>query len=387
MPHTELLEVNKEILWLSAPHMSGNEKHFVSNAFETNWIAGLGPNLSGFEDDISAFYKPLHKAAALISGTSALHLALEIKRVRTGDYVLCQSFTFSASANPVVYQGATPVFIGSDKPTWNMDPTTLEDTIRAMQSRGKVIKAIIPVHTYGMPAQIEAILEIANRYEIPVIEDAAESLGSHIRHKMTGTFGEIGILSFNGNKIITTGGGGALISANEEYVKMARFLATQARDPAPHYQHSHIGYNYRLSNVSAGIGRGQMMVLPQRIDKRRRIYNTYVKAFSDIPEIEFLAEPEGYFSNRWLTCVLVNPDNTNRVTRETIRIALEEVNIEARPLWKPMHMQPVFKDAPYYGSKYEEFLFDRGLCLPSGTNMSSVDQQRVIDIVRRLMLA
>ncbi len=367
--------------------MSGNEKHFVRNAFETNWIAGLGPNLSGFEEDIRAYFGSRYSAAALISGTSALHLALEIKMIKRHQYVLCQSFTFSASANPVVYQGATPVFIGSEPETWNMDPEHLEIVIKKLIAEGKEIGGIIPVHAYGMPARMAEIMQIANRYEIPVVEDAAESLGSHIDNQMTGTFGEIGVLSFNGNKIITTGGGGALISANEEHVKMARFLATQARDAAPHYQHSHIGYNYRLSNVAAGIGRGQMMVLPQRIEKRRRIYNQYQKSFEDIECISFLPEPEGYYSNRWLTCVLINPDNPNKITRESIRLALEAENIEARPLWKPMHMQPIFKDAPYYGSRYEEMLFDRGLCLPSGTNMTENAQQRVIDIVRRLVLA
>ena len=323
----------------------------------------------------------------MISGTSALHLALIIKETSQDDHIICQSFTFSASANPVVYQKAVPIFVGSEPSTWNMDPGQLEEALKSSLSKGKRVKAIVPVHAYGMPANMEQIMSVAKKYEVPVLEDAAESLGSHINERLTGTFGEIGILSFNGNKIITTGGGGALISSNEKHVQMARFLATQARDPAPHYQHSHIGYNYRLSNISAGIGRGQMMVLPQRIEKRRAIYKRYVEAFADIDCISFLPEPEGYYSNRWLTCVLINPENPNKVTRETIRLAMEAENIEARPLWKPMHMQPVFKDAAYFGTRYEEMLFDRGLCLPSGTNMNDADQQRVIDIIRNLMLA
>ena len=362
---------NKKI-WLSSPHMGTQEFEFVKEAFETNWIAPLGPNVDGFEKDLVSFTGTSY-AAALSSGTSALHLALILLGVGQGDEVICQSFTFSASANPIVYQGATPIFVDSEETTWNMCPDHLRKAIVDRMAKGKKPKAIIPVHLYGMPAQMDKILAVANEFNIPVIEDAAEALGSSIQQKQCGTFGEIGILSFNGNKIITTSGGGALISANEAHATKARFLATQARDNAPHYQHSHIGYNYRMSNVCAGIGRGQMEVLSSRIQRRRENFDFYVKELSNINGISFLFEPNGYFSNRWLSCILVDPNLTGGISREDIRIALEKLNIECRPLWKPMHLQPIFESAPYYGENVAEKLFENGLCLPSGSNLELED--------------
>jgi dTDP-4-amino-4,6-dideoxygalactose transaminase len=367
-------------IWLSSPHMGKKEFEYVKEAFDTNWIAPLGPNVDGFEKDLVAFTGTSH-AAALSSGTSALHLALILLGVGAGDEVICQSFTFSASANPIVYQGATPIFVDSENDTWNMCPDQLRTAIIDRLAKGKKPKAIIPVHLYGMPANMERIMAVANEFEIPVIEDAAEALGSTIQHKACGTFGEIGILSFNGNKIITTSGGGALISSNETHVNKARFLATQARDNAPHYQHSHIGYNYRMSNVCAGIGRGQMEVLVDRIQKRRENYSFYVHSLAGIKGISFLAEPKGYYSNRWLSCILVDPTLTGGVTREDIRIALEKLNIECRPLWKPMHLQPIFETAPYYGGKVAEELFNNGLCLPSGSNLSHEDLEKVKEAI------
>jgi dTDP-4-amino-4,6-dideoxygalactose transaminase len=371
-------------IWLSSPHMGGTERQFVNEAFDTNWVAPLGPNVTGFEKDISSFLDNEVYTAALISGTAALHLALILLDVEPGDEVICQSMTFSASANPIRYQQATPVFIDSEKETWNMDPVFLEKAIRDRIVKGKKPKAIIPVHLYGMPANMEKIMAIANQYEIPVIEDAAEALGSSIDGKKCGTFGEIGILSFNGNKIITTSGGGAIVSRNDELVQQATFLATQARDPAPHYQHSHIGYNYRMSNICAGIGRGQMEVLPERVRKRRDNFFFYEEKLGSIPGISLVNEPEGYLSNRWLTTIFIEPDKTGGITREHIRLALEKENIESRPLWKPMHLQPVFKDAPYYGETVAEFLFRDGLCLPSGSNLLSIELERVSQCIKKV---
>lgn len=364
--------------------MGGKEQEFVKEAFDTNWVAPLGPNVDGLEDDLEAFTGAKH-AAALSSGTSAIHLALIMLGVKAGDYVLCQSFTFSASANPIVYQGAIPVFIDSEKDTWNMNPVYLEKAIIDLTANGKKPKAIIPVHLYGLPAKMDEIMSIANRYDIPVIEDAAEALGSTLNGKACGTFGQLGILSFNGNKIITTSGGGALISDNEDYIKKARFLATQARDNAPHYQHSHIGYNYRMSNITAGIGRGQMLVLNDRVAQRRANFEFYKKALSGYAGISFVEELSGAFANRWLTCILVDPTLSGGITREDIRLALEKENIESRPLWKPMHLQPVFADAPFYGDGTSEKLFENGLCLPSGSNLSVSDLERVVSYINRLL--
>jgi dTDP-4-amino-4,6-dideoxygalactose transaminase len=371
-------------IWLSSPHMGHAEKGFVEDAFTTNWVAPLGPNVDGFEKDLSEFTAVEH-AAALSSGTAALHLALIILGVQKDDIVLCQSFTFSASANPIAYLGATPVFIDSEEDTWNMDPQMLEKAILHYVSIGKKPKAIIPVHLYGMPAKLDAILALAKQYEIPVIEDAAEALGSTYHSKPCGSFGDLNILSFNGNKIITTSGGGALLSAKEAWIKQARFLATQARDPAPHYQHSHIGYNYRLSNVLAGIGRGQMLVLPERVQQRRANYDFYRKELNEINGISFQPELAGSFSNRWLTCILVDPGKTNGVTREDIRIHLEKDNIETRPLWKPMHLQPVFSDAPYFGNEVSGRLFAHGLCLPSGSNLTQDELDRVVRNMKAIL--
>ena len=365
-------------IWLSLPHMGGGEQEFVKQAFDSNWVAPLGPNVEGFESDIASFLDSQSHVSVLSSGTAAIHLALIMLGIQPGDEVICQSMTFSASANPIRYLGASPVFIDSEKDTWNMDPVFLAEAIKDRIRKGKKPKAIIPVHLYGMPAKMDQIMAIAGEYEIPVIEDAAEALGSSINNKKCGTFGEIGVLSFNGNKIITTSGGGALVSKNQMYVKEATFLATQARDPAPHYQHSKIGYNYRLSNISAGIGRGQMEVLPLRIKQRRDNFSYYTNELKDFPGITFLYEPNGYYSNRWLTTILVDAEITG-VSREDIRLKLETENIESRPLWKPMHLQPVFKDCPFYGSGIAQQLFDDGLCLPSGSNLTGTQLNRVVN--------
>jgi len=367
--------------------MGENEQKFVNQAFDTNWIAPLGPHVNDFEKDLQLFTGIKH-AAALSSGTAALHLALILLGVEKGDYVLCQSMTFSASANPIVYQGAIPVFIDSEKDTWNMNPVFMEKSIVELVAKGQKPKAIIVVDLYGMPAKLNEIVDIANKYDIPVIEDAAEALGSHIDKKMCGTFGKFNILSFNGNKIITTSSGGALLSDDEELINKSRFLATQARDNAPHYQHSHIGYNYRMSNVLAGIGRGQMMVLPERVAQRRINYNRYKDYFSSIEvrgySIKIQTEPDGYFSNYWLTSILVEPSKNKGITREVLRLALEKDNIEARPLWKPMHLQPIFSKSPYYGDGTSEELFNIGLCLPSGSNLSSYDFERIFKVMDKL---
>lgn len=368
-------------IWLSSPHMGTNEFKNVKEAFDTNWIAPLGPHVDGFERDLAEFLGEGVHVAALSSGTAALHLALIMLGVQAGDEVLCQSMTFSASANPIAYQGATPVFVDSEDHTWNMSPDLLELAIQDRLRNGKKPKAIIVVHLYGMPAEMDRIMAIADRHEIPVVEDAAEALGSSFKGQKLGTFGAMSILSFNGNKIITTSGGGALVSSNEAYIKQARFLATQARDAAPHYQHSHIGYNYRMSNVCAAIGRGQMDVLLERVQQRRANYTFYQETLAAIPRIQFAEEPNGdYYSNRWLSTVLV--DDSQGVSREDIRLALEQENIESRPLWKPMHLQPVFANAPYYGDGTSERLFDQGLCLPSGSNMTDEERERVVNCIK-----
>ncbi|RYZ26736.1 MAG: aminotransferase class I/II-fold pyridoxal phosphate-dependent enzyme, partial [Sphingobacteriales bacterium] len=310
-------------IWLSSPHMGGNELTYVNEAFATNWIAPLGPNVDGLEQDLARFLGQNSHVAALSSGTAALHLALIILGIQPGDEVICQSMTFSASANPIAYLGAKPVFVDSEENTWNMSPAYLEEAIKDRISKGNKPKAIIVVHLYGMPAAMAEIMAISDQYGIPVVEDAAEALGSTYNGRAAGTFGAMSILSFNGNKIITTSGGGALVSENEEWIKKSRFLATQARDAAPHYQHSHIGYNYRMSNICAGIGRGQMEVISHRVNQRRANHELYKKELAGIKGISFLDEPEGFYSNRWLTCILVNPDETGGKTREDIRLALE----------------------------------------------------------------
>jgi dTDP-4-amino-4,6-dideoxygalactose transaminase len=422
-----------ERIYLSSPHMGGEELNYIHEAFETNWIAPLGANVNGFEKDLQEYTGRGH-AAVLTSGTAGIHLALILCGVKAGDEVLCQSFTFAATANPIRYLGATPVFIDSEPDTWNMDPELLEKAILDRKSRSEsdsgLPKAIVAVHLYGMPAKMDQICAIGKKYNIPVIEDAAEALGSSIDGRKCGTFGQLSVLSFNGNKIITTSGGGALLGSDEDLIKKARFLATQARDDAPHYQHSEIGYNYRMSNIVAGIGRGQIKVLDDHIEKRRSNHRFYFENLGETwfkstdnfygePEsnhegspagIYFLKEPKGYFSNRWLTAILVNPRETGGVTREDIRIALEEKGIETRPLWKPMHLQPVYRKFPFYahtlnskdvivtaepedsgnnnpgigeGPKpgMSEFLFEYGLCLPSGSNLSEEDRGRVVDAI------
>jgi dTDP-4-amino-4,6-dideoxygalactose transaminase len=367
-------------IWLSSPHIGINELQYINEAFATNWIAPLGPNVNAFEQGLQEQTQTKH-AAALSSGTSAIHLALILLGVQSGDTVFCQSITFSASANPIAYQGATPVFIDSERNTWNMDPNLLKTALQEAQENGKLPKAIIPVHLYGMPAKMIEINSIANEFGVPVIEDAAEALGANLNGKPCGSFGEFGVLSFNGNKIITTSGGGALLSNNEEMIEKARFLSTQARDTAPHYQHSHIGYNYRMSNVLAGIGRGQLEVLNDRVVARRNNFQRYKDFFSKYInkgfDIIFQEEPNGYFSNRWLTCILVDPISNKGLTREDIRLAMDAENIETRPLWKPMHQQPVFATAKSYLNGTSDKLFKNGLCLPSGSNLTEQEFDRI----------
>jgi len=364
-------------IWLSSPHMGGNELKYIHEAFDHNWVAPLGPNVNGFEEDLEKFLNSDVQVAALSAGTAALHLALIECGVNYGDEVICQSMTFSASANPIAYQGAIPVFVDSEADTWNMCPIALKDAIRDRFANGKKPKAIIVVHLYGMPAKMDEILSVAKEFDIPVIEDAAEGLGSTYKGKACGTFGRFGILSFNGNKIITTSGGGALVCHTKEDKDKAVFLSTQARDNAPHYQHSHIGYNYRMSNICAGIGRGQMEVLGDRIEARRGMTRFYSDLFAGIDGVRVLTEPsEDYYSNHWLAAITIDEALTG-VSREDLRLALLEDNIESRPLWKPMHLQPVFEKSPYYGSNVAEKLFDTGLCLPSGSNLTDAEKKRI----------
>jgi dTDP-4-amino-4,6-dideoxygalactose transaminase len=374
--------MTKSKIWLSSPHIGANELQYVNEAFATNWIAPLGPHVNAFEHDLQVQTKSSH-VAALSSGTSAIHLAMILLGVNQGDTVFCQSMTFSASANPIVYQGAIPVFIDSESDTWNMDPGLLKAALEEAKRNGKLPKAIIPVHIYGMPAKMIEIRSIAKDYGVPVIEDAAEALGSSIENKPCGSFGEFGVLSFNGNKIITTSSGGALLSENGEMIEKARFLATQARDSAPHYQHSHIGYNYRMSNVLAGIGIGQLEVLNDRVEARRINFERYKKYFSKHNDagftIRFQEEPSGYYSNRWLTCILVNPILNNGLTREIIRLSLEEENIESRPFWKPMHQQPIFANSKTFLNGISDKLFTDGLCLPSGSNLTDEEFDRIFE--------
>ena len=358
---------------------------YINEAFATNWIAPLGPNVDKFEKEISN-YLSVKSCAALSSGTAAIHLALIVLGVKNGDEVLCSSFTFSASANPIVYLGATPVFIDSEPESWNMDPKLLEEAIEDRIKFGKKPKAIVVVHLYGMPAKIAEITAIALKYNIPIIEDAAEAIGSEYDGKKCGSFGEISILSFNGNKIITTAGGGALVSDNKDYVDNARFLSTQAADKAVHYQHSQIGYNYRLSNILAGVGLGQLEVLESRVASRRKVFSRYVEAFSGIDGIKFHQEPEPKFkSNRWLTTIVIDSDLTDGITREDIRLGLEKENIESRPLWKPLHIQPVFLSCPSYINDVSYNLFINGLCLPSGSSLTDNDLSRIIDCILKIL--
>jgi len=365
-------------IWLSSPHMGGNEQKFIKEAFDANWVAPLGPNVTGFEEDLENYLKENVFVGALSSGTAAIHLGLILLNVKPGDEVICQSMTFSASANPIVYLDATPIFIDSEPNTWNICPNALEDAIKNRILKGKKPKAIIAVHLYGMPYKVEDIRIIADKYEIPILEDSAEALGSSYKNQKCGTFGDISVLSFNGNKIITTSGGGAIVTKNKEIKEKAIFLATQARDHAPHYQHSEIGYNYRMSNICAGIGRGQMEVLDKHVAKRRAMHDFYVEIFKQNQSISVLSEiNEDYFSNHWLTAITVNASKNKGKSREDLRLLLEKQNIESRPLWKPMHLQPIFSDAPYYGGIVSEQLFEQGLCLPSGSNLNTEDKKRI----------
>jgi dTDP-4-amino-4,6-dideoxygalactose transaminase len=364
-------------IWLSSPHMGGNELKYINEAFNENWVAPLGPNVNGFEEDLENFLGEDVKIAALSAGTAALHLALVECGVEYGDEVICQSMTFSASANPIAYCGAIPVFVDSESDTWNICPKALKEAIEDRIQKGKKPKAIIVVHLYGMPAKMDEIISIAKQYDISIIEDAAEALGSKYKNKSCGTFGRFGVLSFNGNKIITTSGGGALVCHTQEDKDKTVFLSTQARDNAPHYQHSQIGFNYRMSNIVAGIGRGQMEVLENRVNARRAMHDFYVDIFKDIDGVDVFSEPDSdFYSNHWLSAILVDAAVTGK-TREDLRLALLEDNIESRPLWKPMHLQPVFAESPYYGGNISEKLFANGLCLPSGSNLLDEDKERI----------
>ena len=372
-------------IWLSLAHMGGQEQKYIQEAFDTNWVVPLGPNVDGFEKELESFLGEEKRVIALSSGTAAIHLGLLQLGVGYGDEVICQSFTFAASANPITYLGAKPVFVDSEADTWNMSPEYLEEAIKdRIAKTGRKPKAIIPVHLYGMPAKMDQICAIADKYGIPVLEDAAEALGSSIKGQQCGTFGEFACLSFNGNKMITTSGGGALVCSTEEQKKKTMFYATQARDNAPYYQHSEIGYNYRMSNVCAGIGRGQMLVLESHIEARRANNEYYRRELADVELISFQTEPNGdYRSNYWLTTILIDSQKSNGISSEDLRHALERANIESRPLWKPMHLQPVFANCPYYGNGLSEWLFERGLCLPSGSSLTENDLIRVIDVVKR----
>ncbi|MDP5027518.1 MAG: DegT/DnrJ/EryC1/StrS family aminotransferase [Flavobacterium sp.] len=370
--------MNPTKIWLSSPHMGGNEQKYVQEAFDTNWVAPLGPNVSGLESDLENYLKEDRFVAALSSGTAALHLALILSGVKAGDEVICQSMTFSASANPILYLGAMPVFIDSEKDTWNLCPIALEEAIVDRISKGKKPKAIIGVHLYGMPFKVDEIMAISKKYEIPLLEDSAEALGSTYKGQKCGTFGTFGVLSFNGNKIITTSGGGALVCANKEQKDKAVFFATQSRDNAPHYQHSEIGYNYRMSNICAGIGRGQMEVIDTRVSQRRAMHSFYQEIFKENSVVTVFNElSNDYFSNHWLSAIVL----ASYEQREALRLALEACNIESRPLWKPMHLQPIFEKYPYYGTKVSETLFEKGLCMPSGSNLTDADRERIAEAV------
>jgi len=371
----------KSKIWLSSPHMGGAEMKYVQEAFDQNWVAPLGKNVDEFEIAIENFLKEDKFVAALSSGTAALHLALVQLGVGYGDEVICQSFTFSASANPIKYLGANPVFVDSDKSNWNMSPEYLEQAIQDRIKKNKKPKAVIVVHLYGMPAMMDELLEVCKKYDIPLVEDSAEALGSNYKGRQCGTFGEFALLSFNGNKIITTSGGGALVTNTKEQKNKTIFLSTQARDNAPHYQHSEVGYNYRLSNICAGIGRGQMEVLQERVGKRRENHEFYKELFSSIDAIDVFSEVNSdFYSNHWLTSITINPAFTKKINLE-LMTAFAEENIETRPLWKPMHLQPVFKDCPYYGENVAEDLFNRGLCLPSGSNITNEDKKRINEVI------
>lgn len=373
-------------IYLCLAHMSGKEQDFIKEAFDTNWVLPLGPNVNAFEEELKHFVGQNKEVVALSAGTAAIHLALIQLGVQAGDEVICQSFTFCASANPVNYQGATPVFVDSEEDTWNMSPTLLEEAVRdRITKTGKKPKAIIPVHLYGMPAKIDEICAIAARYDIPVLEDAAEALGSEFMGRKCGTFGQFGVLSFNGNKMITTSGGGALVVSNEEAKKKTMFYATQAREPFPYYQHEKIGYNYRMSNICAGIGRGQMTVLNEHIAHHRRIHELYKQAFADVDGIELKSNPDERFNaNYWLSTILIDK-NVTGFDYEELRIALDAKGIETRPLWKPMHLQPIFANNPRYVDGTAERLFNKGLCIPAGPCVTDEDVAYIVREIKKCM--
>lgn len=373
-------------IFLSLPQQSGFEEKYIQAALKNSWITSGGPNVNNFESKLENYLGNNVSVAALNSGTAAIHLALILLGVKSGDEVICQSMTFSASANPIMYQGATPVFVDSELETWNICPEFLEIAIKDRIANGKKPKAIITVHLYGMPYKIEEIHAIANYYEIPIIEDSAEALGSHYKGKRCGTFGDFGVLSFNGNKIITTSSGGALITKSNKLKDKTIFYATQSRDDAQHYEHSEVGYNYRMSNICAGIGCGQIEILNDNIASRRAIHDFYVKVFQDINAITVFEVPnEHYFSNFWLTTILIKNDSDNEISRKALQLAFEKANIESRPLWKPMHLQPLFLNYPYYGEKVAENLFEKGLCLPSGSNLTDEDKNRIEKVVKTFL--
>lgn len=373
--------MNKQFdIYLSPSHLTGEEKKYIESAIEHNQVSAIGENLIGFQKDICTNVD-INACSLLSSGTAAIHLSLILLGVQEGDEVISSSFTYSATINPIRYQKAIPILIDSERDTWNMSPELLKKAIDDRLAKGQKPKAIILVHLYGMPSKMDELMAIASQYEIPVIEDAAEAIGAKYYGKPMGSFGELGVFSFNGNKIITTSSGGALVSNNHDFCKKATFLATQARDEAPHYQHSQIGYNYRMSNIVAGVGRGQMEVLDDRVAARRKNYDYYKKELGNFPNISFVEEPEGFFANRWLTTILTDSFET----RERIRLALEKENIESRPLWKPMHLQPVFKEFPSYVDGTSEDLFEKGLCLPSGSNLTEEDLERVVKVVKEVL--
>ena len=373
----------KPKIWLSLAHMGGKEQQFIQEAFDTNWVVPLGPNVDGFEKDLEGYLGGNKNIVALSAGTAAIHLGLIQLGVGLGDEVICQSFTFAATANPIKYLGASPVFVDSEPDTWNMSPTLLQQAIEDRISKtGKKPKAVMPVHLYGMPAKMDKIIEICSKYDIPVLEDAAEALGSRFKGQCCGTFGQFACLSFNGNKMITTSGGGALVCSNPEAASKTKFYATQARDNAPHYQHSHIGYNYRMSNICAGIGRGQMYVLDEHISRRREINSIYRQLLSKIKGLSIFHNPTSDFeSNHWLTCIIIDPSVAG-FSREDLRLKMESENIETRPLWKPMHLQPVFANCPFYGDGTSEKLFEQGLCLPSSPILTKEDIQRIVNVIK-----
>lgn len=376
-------QMSDKPIFLSLAHESGFEMKYIQEAFSNNWITTGGPNVDAFESDLEHYLGNQVSVGALSSGTAAIHLGLILLGVTAGDIVICQSMTFSASANPILYLGATPVFIDSENETWNLCPIALEAAIIDRIVKGQKPKAIIAVHLYGVPYKIKEVRAVANKYAIPILEDSAEALGSSYKGQKCGTFGDIGVFSFNGNKIITTSGGGAIVTKTKALRDKAIFYATQSRDKAPHYQHSEIGFNYRMSNICAGIGRGQMEVLDEHVSERRKMHDFYVDLFKDIDSVTvFAVVDEDYFTNYWLSTIVVTPNLEKGIDREALRLAFEAKNIECRPLWKPMHLQPIFEKYPYYGNTVAETLFERGLCLPSGSNLGEEERERIARVVK-----